>query len=190
VPADQRKIATQLTRGNIVAVELVGDDAVSRWHGIMGPADPSDARAAAPASLRALYGRDATANAVYGSATSDEASRELGLVFQDGASFTATYTSCAVCIIKPHAVSSGQLPAILDALVAESGLRLTALRSLQFTREVVEDYLEAYKGVVDEYSRCVGSWVSCACFMADVSMGCVIVGGWLSCLLGTALCWS
>lgn len=153
VLADQRKIAAQLSRGNVVAVELVGDDAVSRWHGIMGPADPSDARAAAPGSLRALYGRDATANAVYGSASADDASRELGLVFQDGASFTATFTSCTVCIIKPHAVAAGQLPALLDALVSESGLRLTALRSLQFTRQVAEDYLEAYKGVVDEYSR-------------------------------------
>lgn len=64
---------------------------------------------------------------------------------------------CAVCIVKPHA--SASLPGIVSAL-SESGLAVTAARSLQFTRGTAEDYLEVYRGLVDEAARCV-----CVCVL-------------------------
>jgi hypothetical protein len=48
----------------------------------------------------------------------------------------------------------GFLPQVLADVLEGSGLALAGLRTLQLTRKDAEDYLEAYKGVVSEYSRC------------------------------------
>lgn len=45
-----------IVSGSIVALELVGFDAVKRWQTVMGPRDPAEARRSAPNSIRALYG--------------------------------------------------------------------------------------------------------------------------------------
>lgn len=154
-PADQGRLVSQLGRGRALALELVGDDAVNRWHECMGPSNPEDARAAAPTSLRALYGASAAANALYGSATSDDAVRELSLVFDGECVYTATYAG-AVAIVRPHLAAAGALGNVCAALWSAPGLTVTAARSLQFTRQAAEEYLDAYRGVVEECSR----WVS------------------------------
>ena len=136
----------------MIALELVGDDCVNKWHELMGPANPADARAAAPRSLRAVFGSSPSANAVYGSGSPDDAARDIALVFDNELNYTARYRSCAVCIVKPHAVTAGALPTVLDALAAAE-LEVTALRALAFTRQNAEDFLEAYRGVVDEAAR-------------------------------------
>ena len=103
----------QLTRGPIVALELVGDDCVNQWHGLMGPSDPSDARAAAPDSLRARFGTSPDANAVYGSASNDDALAELAAIFDPATGqYAGVFRDCTLCIIKPHVVtakSAGQV---------------------------------------------------------------------------------
>lgn len=42
---------------------------------------------------------------------------------------------------------------MLSDVLSSTGLTLSGLRTLQLTRKDAEDYLEAYKGVVAEYSR-------------------------------------
>ena len=42
---------------------------------------------------------------------------------------------------------------VLSDVLSSTGLTLSGLRTLQLTRKDAEDYLEAYKGVVAEYSR-------------------------------------
>jgi hypothetical protein len=88
----------QLSRGNALAIELVSDDSVSRWHELMGPSNPADARAAAPDSLRAQYctGSSPDANGFYGSASNDTATAELTAVFNGSVQLAATYRDCTL----------------------------------------------------------------------------------------------
>lgn len=51
----------------VVAMELVSDDCIAKWRGLIGPTNCHVARAEAPNSIRALFGTDGTKNAVHGS---------------------------------------------------------------------------------------------------------------------------
>lgn len=152
--AEQAALADHLSRDAVVALEVVGPDVVNTWHGVMGPADPDVAREAAPRSLRAQFGTDAIANAVYGSATPEDAKRELRMVFESEMPSPAVYTHCAMLIVKPHAWGAHVGGEIVDK-VLEAGLEISAVKTLELTPQDAEDYLEVYKGVVPEYARWV-----------------------------------
>uniref|UniRef100_A0AC11BJQ5 NME/NM23 family member 9 n=1 Tax=Ovis aries TaxID=9940 RepID=A0AC11BJQ5_SHEEP len=57
------------------------DDVVTAWRTLMGPCDPHVARREQPDSLRAQYGTEMPFNAVHGSWDSEDARRELALLF-------------------------------------------------------------------------------------------------------------
>ena len=69
-----------MTSGPVVAMALEGDDAIARCREIMGATDPA---AAAPGTIRALYGDGVTENAVHGSDSPESAVRELAFYFPD-----------------------------------------------------------------------------------------------------------
>ncbi|XP_041696654.2 nucleoside diphosphate kinase 7-like isoform X1 [Coregonus clupeaformis] len=100
-----------MTSGPGVAMELMGDEAVSVWRRILNPTDSGVARKEAPPSLRAQFGTDGTRNAGHGSDSLASAERELEFFFPStaghGPANTANYTDCACCVIKPHVVSEG-----------------------------------------------------------------------------------
>lgn len=75
-----RYVVNHLTSGAIVALELLGDHAITRWHEVIGPEDSEEARAKAPSSLRACYGKDRVHNAVHGS-VHEEAARKVRIAF-------------------------------------------------------------------------------------------------------------
>nr|XP_025146921.1 thioredoxin domain-containing protein 6 isoform X4 [Bubalus bubalis] len=56
-------------------------DVVTAWRTLMGPCDPHVARREQPDSLRAQYGTEMPFNAVHGSWDSEDAHRELALLF-------------------------------------------------------------------------------------------------------------
>ncbi|KAG9349614.1 hypothetical protein JZ751_028062 [Albula glossodonta] len=56
-----------VTSGPVIAMEVMGDEAVSIWRKILGPTDSESARKDAPNSLRAQFGTDGTKNAAHGS---------------------------------------------------------------------------------------------------------------------------
>uniref|UniRef100_A0A4W5KNA8 Nucleoside diphosphate kinase n=1 Tax=Hucho hucho TaxID=62062 RepID=A0A4W5KNA8_9TELE len=66
-----------MTSGPVVAVELMGDEAVSVWRKILGPTDSGVARKEAPPSLRAQFGTDGTRNAGHGSDSLASAARVI-----------------------------------------------------------------------------------------------------------------
>lgn len=68
-----RYIINFLTSEPILALELLGDDAVAKWQKLIGPEDSDEARKTAPSSLRACYGKDNIQNAVHGSENPDAA---------------------------------------------------------------------------------------------------------------------
>ncbi|CAB1323717.1 unnamed protein product [Coregonus sp. 'balchen'] len=66
-----------MTSGPGVAMELMGDEAVSVWRRLLGPTDSGVARKEAPPSLRAEFGTDGTRNAGHGSDSLASAARVI-----------------------------------------------------------------------------------------------------------------
>ena len=80
---------------------------------------------------------------------------------------TATMKNCAVCVIKPHAIGSGQGGAILQRIFDE-GFKVTALGSFNLSGADAEDFLEVYRGVVPEYKKLTEHMASAACWAMEV----------------------
>lgn len=72
----------------VVAVEVTGDDVMSRLHALVGPAHPADAADLAPVSVRAVFGKDRIRNAVHVSRDVDAARAELAFAFDRKAPHT------------------------------------------------------------------------------------------------------
>ena len=68
-----------ITRGPVVAMEWVGDEAVSVARTLMGDTDP---KKAAPGTIRGDLGLVVTENIVHGSDSPDSAERELAIFFR------------------------------------------------------------------------------------------------------------
>ena len=56
-----------VSSGSVVAMELMGDEAMSVWRRLLGPADPAVARRETPQSVRAQFGTDGIKNVAHGS---------------------------------------------------------------------------------------------------------------------------
>ena len=69
-----------MTSGPVVAMEVDGEEAVTRLRELIGATDPAEAR---PGTLRAMYGIDIRRNAVHGSDSPDNAQKELAIAFGD-----------------------------------------------------------------------------------------------------------
>lgn len=67
---------------------------------------------------------------------------------------TAVMKNCAVCVIKPHAITSGHHGPIIQRLWDESFI-ISALGMFSLTVADAEDFLEVYNGVVPEYKKLV-----------------------------------
>ncbi|XP_036395939.1 nucleoside diphosphate kinase 7 [Megalops cyprinoides] len=160
-----------VTSGPVVAMEVMGDEAVSTWRKILGPTDSGLARKDARQSLRAQFGTDGTKNAAHGSDSLASAARELEFFFPSttghGPSNTATYTDCTCCIIKPHAISEGLTGGILASITA-AGFEISALQMFSVDRANAEEFFEVYKGVVDEYSSMVSELCSGPCMALEI----------------------
>ncbi|XP_054644670.1 nucleoside diphosphate kinase 7 [Dunckerocampus dactyliophorus] len=138
----------------VVALELMGDEAVSVWRKLLGPSDPEVARREAPQSIRAQFGTDSGKDVAHGSDSLAAAARELEFFFPTaichGPPNTAIYLDCTCCIIKPHAVAEGLTGKILNSIAA-AGYHISALEMFNVDRANAEEFYEVYKGVVIEY---------------------------------------
>ncbi|KAJ3051896.1 thioredoxin domain-containing protein 6 [Rhizophlyctis rosea] len=68
---------------NIYAMVLEREGAVAEWRKLCGPTNSEKARETDPKSIRALYGKDGSQNAVHGSDSPLSAAREIHVVFRD-----------------------------------------------------------------------------------------------------------
>ena len=75
-----QRLVAFMTSGPVVAMAIEGDGAVARCREIMGATDPA---AAAPGTIRALYGDNMTENAVHGSDSPASAAREIAFYFPE-----------------------------------------------------------------------------------------------------------
>ena len=155
-----------MTSDAVVALELAGPSAISRWRSLMGNTDPA---AADPASLRALYGHSVTANGMHGSDSAASAAREIDFFFSGAVPFaqTAVFDNCTALVVKPHAVLSGDLGPILDAVLSQ-GFEISALQMFRLTAADAEEFLEVYKGVVPEFALMVEQLSSGPCVALEV----------------------
>lgn len=74
------ELVSYITSGPVVAVEIEGDDAVTRVRELIGATDPSQARVG---TIRAMYGKSIQNNAVHGSDAPESAQKELAIAFGD-----------------------------------------------------------------------------------------------------------
>ena len=73
-------LVSYITSGPVVAVEVEGDEAVTRMRELIGATDPAEARAG---TVRAMYGKSLQNNAVHGSDSPQNAEKELAIAFRD-----------------------------------------------------------------------------------------------------------
>merc|ERR1719421_1324387 len=146
-PGDAQHLASDVC----VAMELVAEGAPGKWQAMMGPADPAQAKAEAPRSLRSLYGTDLVKNAVHGSASPVAASKEIEFVFGEQQVWptTALFNNCTLCVVRPHAFQSAAGD-IVSRILAE-GFEISAMRLWYMDKATAEEFLEVYKGVLPEY---------------------------------------
>jgi len=74
------ELVSFITSGDVVAMVVEGESAISAVRKVMGPTDPADA---APGTIRGDYGLEITENIVHGSDGSESAAREIGLFFPE-----------------------------------------------------------------------------------------------------------
>ncbi|XP_074663884.1 nucleoside diphosphate kinase homolog 7 isoform X4 [Strix aluco] len=160
-----------ITSGPIVAMEILGDDAVCKWKTLLGPANSAVAQTDAPDSIRANFGQDGLRNAAHGPDSVASAAQELELFFPSsgghGPVNSAKFTNCTCCIIKPHAVNEGLAGKIIKVIISE-GFQISALQMFNMERANVEEFYEIYKGVVAEYMEMVTELCSGPCIAMEI----------------------
>ena len=148
----------------VVGMELVAENAVTKWRQLMGPTSPLVAKTDAPNSIRALFGTEGTHNAVHGSDSATSANRELNFFFSLPGS-PAVLNNCTCCIIKPHAFN--QAGRIINSIL-EEGFEISAMMLLHLDKPSAEEFLEIYKGVLPEFTHIVDHVTSAPCIALEI----------------------
>ncbi|KAM6293783.1 nucleoside diphosphate kinase homolog 7 isoform 3-T3 [Porphyrio hochstetteri] len=160
-----------ITSGPIVAMEILGDDAVCKWKTLLGPANSAAAQTDAPDSIRANFGHDGIRNAAHGPDSVASAAQELELFFPSsggrGPVSSAKFTNSTCCVIKPHAVNEGLAGKIIKAIISE-GFQISALQMFNMERPNVEEFYEIYRDVVAEYMEMVTELCSGPCIAMEI----------------------
>lgn len=162
------ELVQYISSGPIVAIELAGLDAIVKWRQIIGPTNVEVARREKPNSLRALYAKSTTQNFAHGSDSPKSANRELAIIF-GGKALSSTYqiTDCSLLIVKPHVFSSGVAGKIISEIVA-SGLKIGAAKVHTLDMIEAEEFFEAYRGVLEEYTMLVEEITSGPCLAIQI----------------------
>ncbi|GFR88148.1 nucleoside diphosphate kinase [Elysia marginata] len=167
-----RDLLNYVTEGPVVAFELVGENAINRWRELIGPTDPSKARAEASTSLRARFGKDVTHNGFHGSDSPASAAREIEFFFPSSGRYMLPNCVCGTgstcCIIKPHAIKAGIAGKIINA-ISEAGFKINTIEQFDLEKANVEEFYEVYKGVLHEYPGMVNELCSGPVIAMEVS---------------------
>jgi len=110
----------------VTGMELVADNAISKFRDIIGPTDANEAKNSCPNTLRAVFGTDNLRNAVHGSGSAPEFSNESGQFFSKSFAPTAAFNNCTTAIIKPHIIKEGNAGKVIDMILQE-GFEISAM---------------------------------------------------------------
>lgn len=165
-------LVQHMTSGPVLALELIGDNAVNTWRNLIGPTNPIVAKEHAEGSIRARFGSVNPKNAAHGSDSPASAARELGFFFSRPNRLNTTATmgqsGATCCIVKPHCVLAGQFGSVLSKIQA-AGWNVLAVRMHNFERANAEEFYEVYKEVVPEYDMMVTELTSGPCIALEVA---------------------
>jgi len=126
-----------MTGGEVVALVLMKEGAVPAWRALIGPTNSIKARAEAPGTIRALYGKDGSENAAHGSDSTASAAREIALVFPE--------VCRTFAFIKPDAFKAGFKEAIL-ARIEKEGFSVVAAKELTLSGDQAGSFYAEHKG--------------------------------------------
>ena len=110
-----------------MAMELIGNDAQAKWINVIGMSD-----VVADLDTETLNRINAY------------------LLQQKRGTNTALYNDVTCCVIRPHIVSAGMAGAVIFE-IQKAGFEVSAALAVNFTKPNAEEFLEVYKGVLQEY---------------------------------------
>jgi nucleoside-diphosphate kinase len=160
-------LVTYITSGPIVALELMGPNAIAKWRQIIGPTNLDVAKRDAPKSLRAQFARSTTENFAHGSDSPESAAREISTIFS-AVKLTSALTGTALCIVKPHAVRAGFAGRIIQQ-IADAGFTITGAGLFTLDIEQATEFYEVYRGVVNEFVELSTELASGPCVAIEVT---------------------
>ena len=159
-----------ITSGPVVAMELVGNDAISTWRRIIGPTNLEKAKAEAPDSLRAKFARSTTENFAHGSDSPESAKRELDIIFgNDSIRLDGRFERTTLCVIKPHIVKDGLAGQVIQ-MITKAGFIITGAVMTGLDVNAASEFYECYRGVVDHYIDITTEAASGPCIALELTM--------------------
>ena len=117
--------------------------------------------------MRALFGTDGTKNAVHGSDSGPSWKRETDFFFSGNMKTTAFFNNCTCCVIKPHAVASGDAGKIID-IILEEGFEISAMEMFTLDKPTAEEFFEVYKGVLPEFVAMIEQMTTGPCIALEI----------------------
>jgi len=129
--------------GPVVAMMVVADDVISRLTSALSGLPPGCVRQVSEAEAQPY--------------------------FEDKVRFptTAAFDNCTLCVVRPHAVKSGQVGAMISALV-DAGFELSAAKLVHLQRAEATELLEVYKGVLPYHSELVVTMSAAPCVALEL----------------------
>ncbi|NWR85990.1 NDK7 kinase, partial [Furnarius figulus] len=155
-----------ITSGPVLAMEILGDDAVSKWKAIVGPANPTATETDTLDSIRDNFGQGGLRNAAHGPDSVASAAKELELFFPSsggrGPVSSATFRNCTCCIIKPHAVNEGG--------IFHSTCKLMQMHCLSYTFSVSAfQFQEDFVSLLFPFQEMVSELCSGPCIAMEIT---------------------
>lgn len=151
----------------VTGMELVSENAIQRFRDFMGPTNSQEAKQVAPHTLRGQFGTDGMRNALHGSGSGAEYTREQSLFFSKAFGPTAAFNNCTCCIIKPHIVQEGLAGQVIDMILQE-GFEISSMQMFSLDKPTAEEFFEVYKGVLPEFVGMIEHMTSGPCIVMEV----------------------
>ena len=163
-------LAAMVMAGPACVIELIGPNAVLAWRDIIGPTDPS--KCDPEKHLRAKYGVDVTSNAFHGSASKEDADRELGIVFKLCPVAAIGCKNNSVMLIQPK--FKDYVGHILVGLVnyinkISPDIYLTGINTCIPTVNDLAEVMAAYQGVIPRWSEYIDVFGTGPCIAIEVA---------------------
>jgi nucleoside-diphosphate kinase len=114
-----------------------------------------------------MFGTDGTRNALHGSDSGPSFKKESDFFFSGNMRTTAFFNNNTLCIIKPHAVASGDAGKIID-IILEEGFEISAMEMFCLDKPTAEEFFEVYKGVLPEFVAMIESMTAGPCIVMEI----------------------
>ncbi|KAJ7396054.1 Nucleoside diphosphate kinase 7 [Pitangus sulphuratus] len=158
-----------ITSGPVLAMEILGDDAVSKWKAIVGPANPTATETDTLDSIRENFGHGGLRDAAHGP---DSVASAAKIPFSNGTLCTAKLldTFCILSVIFDLNFCMGLwLTGKIIKAILKEGFQISALQMFNMERPSAEEFYEIYKGVVPEYLEMVSELCSGPCIAMEIT---------------------